>query len=187
VDGHQLSYEALAFHLEDSESFRTFARLNGKTPRKSCLQQTISLIKPATWEAINGVLLQSASIKKIESGKVVRFDSTAIASNIHYPTDSRLLNDAVRIMVRLLNEARTFKGIGAIEFSSRYRRAKNLARRIVSARKERRKKYYRELIKVTEETLHYLLKARQQIMLCHRGCLEVMGGLSEVDAFEPCV
>src|ERR1700758_5717703 len=41
----QLSYEELAFHLEDSASFRAFARLPlSWSPRKSVLHKTISAI-----------------------------------------------------------------------------------------------------------------------------------------------
>jgi transposase, IS5 family len=54
----QLSYEELAFHLEDSASFRAFARLPmGWTPRKSALQKAIGAIRAETWEAINRTLL----------------------------------------------------------------------------------------------------------------------------------
>jgi IS5 family transposase len=50
----QLSYEELAFHLEDSASFRAFARLPWAwSPKKSVLQRTISAIRAETWEAIN--------------------------------------------------------------------------------------------------------------------------------------
>ena len=42
----QLSYEELAFHLEDSASFRAFARLPlSWTPKKSVLHRTISAIR----------------------------------------------------------------------------------------------------------------------------------------------
>ena len=45
----QLSYEELAFHLEDSASFRAFARLPlAWSPKKSVLHQTISAIRPAS-------------------------------------------------------------------------------------------------------------------------------------------
>ena len=45
----QLSYEELAFHLEDSASFRAFARLPwGWSPKKSVLQKTISAIRAET-------------------------------------------------------------------------------------------------------------------------------------------
>src|SRR3979411_10201 len=57
----QLSYEELAFHLEDSASFRAFARLPWSwSPQKSVLQKTISAIRPETWEQINRMLLSNA-------------------------------------------------------------------------------------------------------------------------------
>jgi IS5 family transposase len=57
----QLSYEELAFHLEDSASFRAFARLPlSWTPKKSALHKTISAIRAEPWEAINHAALASA-------------------------------------------------------------------------------------------------------------------------------
>jgi len=54
----QLSYQELAFHLEDSASFRAFARLPWSwSPQKSVLQKTISAIRSETWEEINRTLL----------------------------------------------------------------------------------------------------------------------------------
>src|ERR1700746_4059744 len=73
----QLSYEELAFHLEDSASFRAFARLPlAWTPKKSVLQKTISAIRAETWEAINRAVLVDAQGQKLEPGKMVRLDST---------------------------------------------------------------------------------------------------------------
>jgi hypothetical protein len=46
----QLSYEELAFHLEDSASFRAFARLPlSWTPKKSVLHRTISEPRRVCW------------------------------------------------------------------------------------------------------------------------------------------
>ena len=57
----QLSYEELAFHLEDSTSFRAFARLPlAWSPKKSVLHQTISAVRPETWEAVNRALIAAA-------------------------------------------------------------------------------------------------------------------------------
>src|SRR4051795_3702892 len=73
----QLSYEELAFHLEDSASFRAFARLPlAWSPKKSVLHKTISAIRASTWEDLNEVLLSSAHHEKLESGRVIRVDST---------------------------------------------------------------------------------------------------------------
>ena len=76
----QLSYEELAFHLEDSSSFRAFARLPlALCPKKSVLQKTISRIRAQSWEQINRALLSDARQEKIERGMAVRIDSTVTA------------------------------------------------------------------------------------------------------------
>jgi IS5 family transposase len=57
----QLSYEEMAFHLEDSASFGAFARLPlAWSPKKSVLQRTISALRPETWEAVNRALIATA-------------------------------------------------------------------------------------------------------------------------------
>jgi transposase, IS5 family len=90
----QLSYEELAFHLEDSASFRAFARLPlAWSPKRSVLHQTIGAIRPETWEAVNRALLASAKQDKLESGATVRIDSTVTAALMHEPSDSALLWD----------------------------------------------------------------------------------------------
>ena len=77
----QLSYQELAFHLEDSVSFRAFARLpHAWSPQKSVVHKTISAIRAETWEPINRALLTSARQEKLESGHMVRLDSTVTAA-----------------------------------------------------------------------------------------------------------
>jgi IS5 family transposase len=102
----QLSYEELAFHLQDSASFRAFARLPVSwCPKKSVLHKTMSAVRAETWEQINRALLGSAHAQKLESGQVIRLDSTTSAALLHEPSDNTLLWDAVRVMVRLLERA----------------------------------------------------------------------------------
>lgn len=144
----QLSYEELAFHLEDSASFRAFARLPvAWTPKKSVLQKTIGAIRAETWEAINQTLLGGARRQKVEDGSVVRQDSTVTAALMHEPSDSSLLWDAVRVMVRLLKEADGLSGGGALVWRDRRRAAKKRARAIQFIRGQpKRVQLYRELI-----------------------------------------
>ena len=86
---HGFSYEQLAFHLIDSQSFRSFVRHPlGWIPNKSTLQRNLSRISEATWKQINAVLVGWAAEKKLEKGERIRIDSTAVESNIHHPTDS---------------------------------------------------------------------------------------------------
>jgi transposase, IS5 family len=159
----QLSYEELAFHLEDSASFRAFARLPlSWTPKKSVLQRTISAIRAETWEAINRVLLASARQEKVETGTVVRLDSTVAAALMHEPSDSSLLWDGVRVMVRLLRAAEAL--VGSLEWRNHRRAAKKRAQAIQYARgRENRVQHYRELLKLTRATLAYADEAATQV------------------------
>ena len=107
----QLSYEELAFHLEDSATFRAFARLPlAWSPKKSVLHRTISAIRAESWEAINRALIAAAGQAKVEAGAMVRLDSTVTAALMHEPSDSALLCDAVRLMTRLLHQAAALPG-----------------------------------------------------------------------------
>ena len=161
----QLSYEELAFHLEDSASFRAFARLPWSwSPKKSVLHKTISAIRAETWEAINRTLLASARQEKIEDGSVVRLDSTVTAALMHEPSDSSLLWDAVRVMVRLLKQAQAWMGDIARAWRDHRRAAKKRWRAIEFTRgRPKRVPLYRELIEIARKTLAYLRSAAARL------------------------
>src|ERR1700757_4152091 len=156
----QLSYQELAFHLEDSASFRAFARLPlSWSPQKSVLQKTVTAIRPETWEQINRALLSGARQANLEDGAVVRLDSTVTSALMHEPSDSSLLWDAVRVMVRLLKRADALAG-GGLEWRDHCRAAKKRARNIQFTRgRPNRVQHYRELIKLTRATLAFADRA----------------------------
>jgi transposase, IS5 family len=161
----QLSYEELAFHLEDSASFRAYARLPWPwSPKKSVLQRTISAIRAETWEEINRTLLSGARQEQLEDGSIVRLDSTVTAAPIHEPSDSSLLWDAVRVMVRLLKAAAVWLG-GDRPLGRDHRRAAKKRWRAIEFTRGRPKRVplYRELIKITRATLAYLRQAAAQL------------------------
>src|SRR3954469_331637 len=161
----QLSYEELAFHLEDSASFRAFARLPWSwSPKKSALQKTISAIRAETWEAINRTLLASARQEKLEDGSIVRLDSTVTAALMHEPSDSSLLWDAVRVMVRLLKQAQAWMGDIARAWRDHRRAAKKRWQAIEFTRgRPKRVPLYRELVKIARTTLAYLREAAARL------------------------
>ena len=161
----QLSYEELAFHLEDSSSFRAFARLPlSWTPKKSVLHKTISAIRAETWEAINRTVLASAREERLEPGRMVRLDSTVTAALMHEPSDSSLLWDAVRVMVRLLQAADALIGGAGVPWRDHSRAAKKRARAIEFTRgRPNRVPHYRELVRLTRATLVYLDQASTKL------------------------
>jgi len=170
----QLSYQELAFHLEDSASFRAFARLPlAWSPKKSVLQQTISALRPQTWEAVNQALLVSAQQEKLESGATVRIDSTVSAALMHPPSDSTLLWDAVRVMTRLLRRAGRLPEAPAMRWRDRRRLAKKRARAIDYSRgKAKKRVLYRELIAAVQAT-------RAELQTVAEGLPETVGMAAE--------
>jgi IS5 family transposase len=183
----QLSYQELAFHLEDSASFRAFARLpHAWSPQKSVLHQTISAIRAETWEQINRTLLTSARETKLERGRVVRLDSTVTAALVHEPSDSSLLWDAVRVMVRLLREANALVGRAGLAWRDHRRAAKKRARDIQFTRgRPRRVQLYRELIRTTRVTLAYLQQAAAQLATTADGAVALWQ--AKVDHYRPLI
>jgi IS5 family transposase len=164
----QLSYEELAFHLEDSASFRAFARLPmGWTPKKAVLQQTISTITAASWEAINLTVVRSARQTKLEPAAMVRIDSTVVKALMHEPSDSSLLWDGVRVMTRLLKRADGLAGTAAISGRDYRRLAKKRAHAIQHSRgKQQKAKLYRDLIAATRATKAALERALVLLTAC---------------------
>ena len=156
-----LSYEELAFHLEDSHSFRAFSRLQmGQRPGVSTLQENIKGLRPRTWEAVNRLVIRYAEAQRIEKGRTVRLDSTAIESNIHYSTDSRLLEDGIRVITRLLIEGRRLRPVPGYWFSDHRRVVKKRVMAIVNTRSKKvRQKAYRELLEVAGRVVGYASEA----------------------------
>lgn len=147
------SYEELAFHLADSNTYRSFCRfgIDEKPPTKSRLQKNIKRVGAETWAEINRKLVLYAAANRVETGRKVRTDCTVVESSIHAPTDSSLLWDCVRVLVRLQGEARKDFGL---TFNDHSRRAKRRAMAILNARSnEQRLPSYRDLLKVTDRTV----------------------------------
>ena len=164
----QLSYEDLVFCLMDSASCQTFARLTmAWFPKKATLQSCISAISDVTWEQINQRLLQSADKAKKEQGKMLRIDSTVTKSPIHAPSDSTLLWDSVRVLVRLLKRAEELmEGITTIDYRNHQRVAKKRTRAIFYTRgQDKKATLYRDLVAVTRNSLGYVEEASKQLLV----------------------
>lgn len=154
----QVDYRTLAFYLRDSVSFMEFARVvHYCPPSKSTLQALVSAIRPETWQALDRCLLASAKASGLETGEVIRVDSTATDTAILEPSDSGLLYDSVRVMVRLLKAAR---GLGQVSYHNHQRKAKRRRYAIMTAgTNDRRRPLYEDLLKLTVATLGYLDRA----------------------------
>ena len=163
----QLSYKELAFYLEDSGSFRSFARLpQGLVPRKSALQNNISRIRPETWERINQALVGQALADEVEHGEQVRIDSTVVETNIHEPSDSSLLCDGIRILTRFMVKAKKKLEVPGIDFIDHRKSARSLSRQIFYTRGISKKEpLYTDLLSHAEQVMKDSKEALWRVQL----------------------
>ncbi len=152
-----LSYEELAFHLEDSKSFRAFARLEmGQYPSSSSLQENIKPLSEETWEAVHECLMQYALDAGIENGRKVRIDSTVVESNIHDPSDSTLLWDGIRVITRWLEEGHALAPRPDYRYCDHCRVAKKRLMVVLNAKKEEeRVSAYRDMTHYAGKVVGY--------------------------------
>jgi len=101
------SYRDASIKVHFDHCLRKFCRL-GNRPMMSFseLARLDQRICPDTWEAITQTLNQYAVSESLITGKKLRSDTTAVETNIHYPTDSHLLWDLYRSYSRLIKAAR---------------------------------------------------------------------------------
>ena len=147
-----LTYEELAFHLEDSWSFRSFGKIRmGQKPCASTLQDNIATIREQTWEAIHREIIGYAEGEGIEKGRTTRIDSTAVNTNIHEPSDCTLLQDGIRVIIRWLMEGKRLTPRPGYLFCDHNRSAKKQVLAIQNAKKDKvRQKAYKELLRLAK-------------------------------------
>lgn len=153
------SYDDLAFHIIDSRCYRKFCRigLTAKGFKKSALNSNIKAISAETWEAINRILAAWGGEQGIEKGREVRIDCTVTASDIHEPSDSSLLWDGIRVLSRMLSQAREMFGDLPFLFTDHRKRAKRRMLGVMNAKTDKvRQKHYGDLLKVAHKTVGYV-------------------------------
>jgi IS5 family transposase len=179
------TYEELAFHLVDSQSLSWFCRIGmaDKGFKKSALNKNIKAISDSTWETINSDLLGYAKQQNIEKGRQVRIDSTCVETNIHHPTDSSLLWDAVRVLTRLMDHCRD-GGIKITGFHNHIRVAKRRALAILNAKgKKQRKAAYTDLLKTAGKVLGYARRTIDAINSSARADMLIMELSYQIDHY----
>jgi len=101
------SLRRIVVRVDDSHFLRRFVRIYyGPAIDYTTYCRLRHCIQPMTWEKINRTLAQYAVEQELIDGNRLRMDTTAVETNIHFPTDSALLWDTYRVMARLIDRAR---------------------------------------------------------------------------------
>lgn len=101
------SYAETVQRVADSLVLRWFCRLYfHHVPTKTTLLRWAATIRPATLHALVDRATLLAKQARVTPARKLRIDSTYVQTTIHHPTDSGLLGDRVRVLCRLLRQAK---------------------------------------------------------------------------------
>jgi len=153
------SYDDLEREVRANLVYRMFTRIDaGDVPDAKTILKIARALGPAVIEQLHRQVVEVAKRAGVTHGRRFRVDTTVVETNVHYPTDSTLLQDGVRVLTRTLQRASTALGdqVGRIR-----NRLRSVTRRVLIIGYEARSpktrdamvKSYRKLIATTRAVL----------------------------------
>jgi transposase, IS5 family len=122
------SFDECEREVRGSLVYRPFCRIDGeRVPDAKTLIRLSHCLGPDVLKGLVERLVVLARTRRVVRGRRMRVDTTVVETNIHYPTDSTLLADGVRILTRTLQRLRTTATDGGVRFRDRTR---SVARRV---------------------------------------------------------
>src|SRR6516225_875924 len=98
------SFDVLEREVRANLVYRVFTRVGAeKVPDAKTLARIECALGPEVFQKVQGRIVGIAREKKVVEGRKMRVDTTVTETNIHYPTDSSLLSDGVRVLTRTMN------------------------------------------------------------------------------------
>jgi transposase, IS5 family len=153
------SYDDLEHEVRANLVYRAFTRIDaGEVPDAKTILKIARALGPEVIEQLHRQVVEVAKRAGVTHGRRFRVDTTVVETNVHYPTDSTLLQDGVRVLTRTLQRASTVLG----DQSGRIRnRLRSVTRRVLIIGYEARSpktraamvKSYRKLMATTRAVL----------------------------------
>jgi IS5 family transposase len=191
------SYAETEHFVGDSLVLRQFCRIYLQpVPDDTTLIRWANRIGPETLQQIHDRVVELATQLKVTRGRKLRVDSTVVETNIHYPTDSALVGDGVRVLSRLLHKAKQVLGetskVAKSAFRSRTRSVRRIAQQLhrVARRKgeqaaEEMQQAYAKLLEVAQATRRQAARVRE--VLTEEGSKQAARVREQFDHFLPLV
>jgi IS5 family transposase len=153
------SYEVLEREVRANVVYRTFCRIGTeKVPDEKTLVRLGQAIGPETIRELHDRVVGLARERGVIRGRKLRVDTTVVETNIHYPTDSGLLNDGARVLTRTMKQIE--KKAGGLKRGVR-NRMRSVTKRVIAIAQAlrhkgpegecKRQKEYRQLLRLTRQ------------------------------------
>jgi IS5 family transposase len=105
--------------------YREFTRVRGgKVPDAKTLGRLAQVVGPDVVAALQRRVVAIAGEVNVIAGRKMRVDTTVVETNIHYPTDSSLLGDGVRVLTRVMKRVTALAGAAGTKLRDRTRSVK---------------------------------------------------------------
>jgi IS5 family transposase len=122
---YNCSFEDLERQVRANLVYRQFTRVGaGKVPDAKALGRQAQALGPEVLQKIHGRVVEIARQNRIATGRKLRVDTTVVETNIHYPTDSSLLGDGVRVLTRVMKRVTDMAGEVGTKLRDRSRSVK---------------------------------------------------------------
>ena len=132
------SYSVLEREVRANLVYRQFTRVGAeKVPDAKTLGKLALALGPQIIEQIHARLIAIACEKHIVHGRRMRLDTTVIETDIHYPTDSSLLGDGARALMRTMKRIAEIAGRAGTRLRDRTRAVGYQVRQIARASRSR--------------------------------------------------
>jgi IS5 family transposase len=97
------SFDTLEREVRANLVYRVFTRVGAeKVPDAKTLARIENTLGPEIFQKVQGRIVGIARERNVVEGRKMRVDTTVTETNIHYPTDSSLLGDGVRVLTRTM-------------------------------------------------------------------------------------
>jgi len=174
------SFRDLERELRSNLVYRRFTRFDAEaTPDFTTFSRTFALLSPQITEQIHQRVVGLAREQGVAQGRKLRSDTTVVESNVHYPTDSTLLGDGIRVLSRSLLRIAAECKDGALDVVHHGRAVKHrlleisrAAKSLTEANQQGMRDSYQKLVELTREVVQRWGKGR----------LKVVGKLLRVEA-----
>jgi IS5 family transposase len=116
------SYDTLEREVRANLVYRAFSRIGGGVvPDAKTILKIAQVIGPATIAQVHARVVELAIAHRVTAGRRLRIDTTVVETPVHYPTDSTLLRDGVRVLTRAMVRAGQVLGGAAARVRNRLR------------------------------------------------------------------
>src|SRR5580765_5320155 len=100
------SYDDLEQEVRANLVYRAFTRIDaGDVPHAKTILKIARALGPDVIEQLHRQVVEVAKRAGVTHGRRFRIDTTVVETNVHYPTDSTLLQDGVRLLTRTMQRA----------------------------------------------------------------------------------